>query len=302
MAKKPDKKRIIEMADQRALQIDQLLEAFENLIDKNAGILTAKLISGFLDKLDTKNGLLTAEQNLKKIQLIDRVFSEFASVQGTNIAVALLDDMESIMLLNDEYFKELIGGRQIDNKDIKKILRQRLGIAETGELASNGYMMGLLQDETVKREIIDFAYTRMIPGTGFQEFRAGLKDLIQGDEQRLGSFKRFYRNYAFDTYAQADAMNGALYAKKLDLKYFIYNGGIMRDRKGKVRSRKFCVERAGKVFSTEEAAKWREDPDLTAIDNKASYSWQIQRGGHGCRHSIDYISKEVAFAIRPELS
>lgn len=290
------------MADERAEKIEALLNAFEALIDRNAGILSESLIKGFVDQLEGKDGfILSHEQNLRKLELLDQAYSLFSEKEGMRIATALMDDMEAIMLLNDQYFTELMGGKKVKSDDIKRVIRMRLGIDETGELIRDGYMMGLLQDPTVREQIRSFAFQRVSAGIGFQDFRKGLRDLIAGNDETMGAFKRFYRNYAFDTYAQVDATNGALYAQKLKLKYFIYNGGIMKDKKGKVRSRKFCVERAGKVFSTEEAEKWKNDKDLTAVDSKSTYVWQIQRGGHGCRHSIDWISEELAFQLRPEL-
>jgi hypothetical protein len=303
----PPKKKItaklaIDMGNERAQQIDRLLQAFEDLVDHNAGLLTDGLLQGFVSQLDVKDGIiLSNEQNMRKIQLIDRAYKEFADTKGMKIATALLSDMEGIMLLNDKYFEGLQGGRKVKGDDIKNVIRQRLGINEDGELIRDGYMMGLLDDPSVREEIKSFAFNRMPGGAGFQDFRKGLKELIEGSGNEMGTFKRFYRNYAFDSYAQVDALNGQMYADKLGLKYFIYNGGILRDKKGKVRSRPFCVHRAGKVFSSEEAAKWKDDKELTAVDNKSTYNWAVQRGGFGCRHSIDYISEELAFEMRPEL-
>lgn len=295
-------KEILGKAKDKAEQIDALLEAFEELIDKNASLLTQAIIKSFVDQLDSKNGvILSTAQNLKKVELIDQAYFKFQDQQGMAILSHLMTDMDKIMLLNADYFKELNGGRPIKDEDIKRVLRERLGITSDGELIRDGYMMGLLDDPQVRNEIKQYAYQRMIGGAGFQDFRKGLKALVEGDPDRMGIFKRFYRNYAFDSYAQADATNGALYAQKLGLRYFIYNGGIMRDKKGRVKSRPFCVKRAGKVFSTEEADKWKSDKDLTAVDSRATYVWQTQRGGFGCRHSIDWISEELAQELRPDL-
>jgi hypothetical protein len=77
--------------------------------------------------------------------------------------------------------------------------------------------------------------------------------------------------------------------------YFIYNGGLIET------SRSFCIKRNAGVYSTEEAEKWADDPELTAIESRENYNWLIDRGGFNCRHSIDFIAKEVAFVLRPDL-
>jgi hypothetical protein len=292
----------IRAGNKRAATVDELLLNFEALISGKGELLTDGIIKGFVDKLEAKNGvILSSAQNMKKIALLDQAYLTFQQSHATEIVSTLLTDMDKIMSLNDNYFSELMGGVQIKADDVKRVIRERLGVTASGELIREGYMMGLLQDTTVRNEIRQYAYEKMVGGTGFQDMRKGMRDLIQGEGDKLGVFNRFYRNYAFDSYAQVDATNGKLMADKLGLKYFIYNGGIMRDSKGKSRSRPFCIKRAGKVFSSQEADKWKNDPDLTAIESRDSYNWQIQRGGYACRHSIDYISEELAFSLRPEL-
>jgi hypothetical protein len=163
-------------------------------------------------------------------------------------------------------------------------------------------MQGLLDNSSVKNQIKDFAYKSIITGSGFENLKTGLKQLIIGDPERLGAFQKFFKVYAYDTYSQVDAMNGKLYADALGLKYFIYNGGIIKT------TRCFCYTRSGNTYSTAEASKWDPSKLEDCGENRSkkvqvpvNYNFFIDRGSYGCRHSIDYISKKLAFKLRPDL-
>ena len=168
-------------------------------------------------------------------------------------------------------------------------------------------MQGLLDDVSVRNEIKKFTYQKMIGGTGYEDLRKGLKTLIQGSPEKMGAFEKFHRNFAYDTYVQVDRFNGVLYAEKLGLKYFIYQG-TRRDA-----SRYFCIHRKGRVFTTDEAEEWHKLIGTTVevngkrvqagpiVPDPASYNPLVDMGGYGCVDTVAYISEEVAFAMRPEL-
>jgi hypothetical protein len=80
----------------------------------------------------------------------------------------------------------------------------------------------------------------------------------------------------------------------LGLKWFIYQGSNIKT------TRPFCRKKAGKVFSVEEAAKWRNDPDLVGKSSAATYNPLLERGRYNCRHHIGYISERLAKRLAPE--
>lgn len=74
--------------------------------------------------------------------------------------------------------------------------------------------------------------------------------------------------------------------------YAIYSGGLTSD------SRPFCEERNGKVYTRAEIETWR---DLEWEQKPQNYNPFKDLGGDGCRHKLDWISKQLAEILRPDL-
>jgi hypothetical protein len=97
------------------------------------------------------------------------------------------------------------------------------------------------------------------------------------------------------------------------MRYFIYQGGLIND------SRDFCAAHNNKVWYYKEAFYWGEwtpskgeypsGYEIKQIDiykvpsylNYPDYDPLIDRGGYNCRHSLGWISEDMAFVLRPEL-
>ena len=156
-------------------------------------------------------------------------------------------------------------------------------------------MSGILDDNNVKNDLQRYIFKELFKGVGYEALKEGIRMKIEGQPERFGLFQKHYKTFSFDVYAQLNSYTSKLYADKLGLKHFIYNGGLIAT------SRKFCKKRNGEVFSNDEAELWKSDPTLTAIDNMESYNWLIDRGGYNCRHTIDFIAKEIAYVLRPDL-
>lgn len=298
-------------AEEKAAFIDSQLAKLEKLLDKLGPLLNQQIVDDFLSQLSIENGqVLTDIQNLRTTALIEAAYETFLQQEGFKVVAQMIPDLYELTGLNLDYFTDL-EGMKVNGTDIEKIVNERLGLNDKGELKKKGFMKGLLDDPTVKNDIKQFALDKVMGGTGYEDLRSGLKEKIEGSPDKMGSFKQHYRNTAYDTYAKIDRLNGKLWADKLDLKYFIYAG---TKRKA---SRHFCISKKGKVFSTDEADKWKDEIGITIINNKgkrvpagpivtgedvATYNPLIDCGGYGCVDDIMYISEEIAFARRPDLN
>jgi hypothetical protein len=145
-----------------------------------------------------------------------------------------------------------------------------------------------------------------------KDFIRGLSDIIQGVEGP-GSLEKQYQRFAYDLYQQYDAAYNKSLAEEFDMKYFVYQGGLIED------SRDFCAAHNNKVWSVEESETWYEwtpaegeypegyeikQKDIYEVPSYLGYpGYQplIDRGGYNCRHSIGYITDGLAFDMRPEL-
>ena len=303
-------KQLLELAERKTGYIDDHLLALEKLLDKLSPKLADAIAAEVLSNLDVKDGVIQPTiSNQNKVLAIDSVFNSFMKDEGLKVMTVIANDLMKISSLNEKYFKEL-SGEKIDNKKINDVILNRLGMKEDGTLKRDGFMKGLFENAETKKAITDFAMEKVTNGTGFEDLRTGLKELITGDDKKMGKFKQYYRNAAYDTYVKIDALNGKLYGDKLGLNYFIYAGTRRKT------SRHFCIERKGKVFSREEAEKWHELIGAVTVSNKGkvvpagpilltedatTYNPFIDRGGYGCVDDIMWIGDEVAFSMRPEL-
>lgn len=290
----PTPKEIQRLSYLKALKLEKLIEQIEKRIAESSSDLTKTILTEFVQKLDTQQGRIVAQFDKRTLTLFNRAFKLFEQVSKKSLVKSILDDINTILDDNHDFYKKTVRNT-IEKNDIKKLLNRRLGINENGTLVREGYMNGLLDDTSIRTEIQKHVFREMFKSTGFESFREGLRTFIEGNPERYGVFQKHYKTFSYDAYAQLNSYTSATYAQKLGLSHFIYNGGLIET------SRAFCKKRNAGVYSTKEAEDWKNDPTLTAIANKESYNWLIDRGGYNCRHTIDFIADEIAFVLRPDL-
>lgn len=298
-------------AEEKAKFIDEQLLKLEKLMDKLGVLLNKQILDSYLNELSVENGIiLTDVQNQRKSALIDKAYDFFMQKNGYKVVTTMIEDLYAVSGMNADYFSEL-QGMKINASDIEETINTRLGLNNKGELKRDGFMKGLMDNPSIKDEIKNYVLDKTISGTGYEDLRNGLRDLITGNEEKMGNFKQFYRNTAYDTYARIDALNGKLYGDKIGLNYFIYAG---TRRKA---SRHFCIHKKGKVFSRDEALEWKNLIGTTTTDEVtgkrvlagpivarediATYNPFVDRGGYGCVDDIMWVSDEIAMSMRPEL-
>lgn len=276
--------------------------------DKLAGSLLKDIINEFADKLqkDAGGNIINNSYNLNLIASIETIYTKFSSANLPGIAAQIATGSDKISAYNVDYFSQFDTGTRdyaATTQKTQKIIRDRLGITAEGNgkkvnLKPGGYMDSLLKDNSIKNELKNLSYREVMKGIGFQDFKKGLENFIVGDEQTLGGFKQFYQNYAYDIFVEIDRHESTLLATDLDLKYFIYEGVIIKT------SREFCIKRAGKVFSLKETEQWIDDPWIKLNFDKGyitSYDATHDMGLFRCSHVPRFISKETAEQLRPDL-
>lgn len=146
--------------------------------------------------------------------------------------------------------------------------------------------------KTVANATRAFAVSQMQAGLSFSQVRDGVEEFVKGSGQKLGVVDNFnlVQNRIQDTFAEYDRRLNNEYANRLNLNYFIYQGGEIKT------TRDFCEERNGNVYTREEGNSWN------------SLQWEgkkgnifIDAGGYNCRHYLDWISYELAKQLRPDI-
>ncbi len=289
--------------DAKVDTIRKRTQELENKVNSLADRFLATLINDFVDRLQVKDGIIqNTPANLALLSKIDTLFLEFnAKVAAPEVAGIIKKGLEEIHGYNTDYFSTLATDQAkygTTEKQVKKIIEDRLGFGDKTRLKPGGYMDTMFRDPTIANQIKNFTRTELIKGPGFKSFKDGLRRMIKTDANSMGAFERYYRNYAYDVFVNVDREESLLTAKALDLKYFIYSGTIIDT------SREFCRKRVNEVFTTDETDTWVKDPWIQNALEKgyiASYDPIMDMGLWGCRHVPQFISKETAEALRPDL-
>lgn len=308
----PDKlRRLKELAAEKNAFIENQLTALENLINEAAFTLNESILKDFLSKLSTTEGDLTNDAaNVNKVNLIERIWQAYQDSTGFRVVTAFVSDLQELVGLGSGYYTELIPS-QVASKDVESIIYKQLGIVWEGKewtATPKGYISSLIEDRTIVTELKQVAYQNIIAKNGYESLKTSLSDYLVGQGEEPGEFYKWHKQFAFDTYSEVDRTNAKLHADKLKLKYFLFNGGTVKD------SRIFCIERHGKCFSTEEAEGWRDligktrmvqgktkmvaKPIGPIVDSAETYNPIVQLGGFQCRHSADFVSDEIAEGLR----
>jgi hypothetical protein len=309
------KKKFIAMAHKR----------LDKLIDDLSEDLKEEIINEFADRLEKTGGKVDiSTANLELIRSIDKVYSKFVKEKLQNLVIEIGTGSLAINSYNVDYFGQFDSNeRQFKAtvQKIKRIIRDRLGITQNKDgksftLKDGGYMDSMLQDPTVKNQIKNLSYREVLKGSGYQNLKKQLGELIAGNKEKMGAFQQHYSQYAYDIYVQIDRAEAKLYAESLGLVDFYYEGTIIET------SRMFCVNHAGKLFNMDEAKKWKDligkyetvpgkKPGTTRKmpigpiipeNDIPNYSPIDDMGGIRCRHIPRFISPEIAEKLRMQQS
>lgn len=287
-------KQVLKLINERTKLIDSIIEAMEKEVGAAQADLLRGVVEGLVDKLDhdedgrIKNTLA----NKRKIALVDTVYQKYLSESGIKIVESIVTNVDKVMNFNGRYFSMFTGKAELGKilGETKTIIGDWLGITNRGGLVENGYLKTLLTDPTIRNTVRDSVFKSVISQKGFFETKAELGNYIAGNKEQTGSLQKYYRNFVYDTFNQVDRAQSKIFSDRLKLKYAIYEGGIIKT------SRKWCIDRNGKVFTTEEIQKF--DPPVAKQPN---YDPFTDLGGYSCRHHLNYIPEILAFALRPEL-
>lgn len=288
------------MASQKKLALlrARYLADREKLLARSVSALQIKLYetvyNNYLSSIQQDNGrILNNSTNLELIKGLDGIYRDFNNREQTKTLHQYSSDLLNIPNVNTHYFRPLTDSDPIivsSAKQSKEFISKHLGIDDHGMIKQGGYIDKFLTDKTGLRAIKKTVLKSLTRGEEPRLFQQRLQETIMGNKKSLGTFERYYKNFAYDTYQKFDRATGDIFAENIGLKYFIYSGTLIKT------SRQFCDDHAGKIFSTEDAQQWIEmlnEPDGPIYDEE-TYDPLEDLGGYGCRHSKDYVSNSFA--------
>ena len=275
--------------------INTKLSGMEKSVNGLADTLLSQLITDYLGKFDTKDGvLLSNTHNMSLVTQLEKQFEKFSKK-----AAALNLQYGKDMLKTGTFSKDYYAAFPDVAEETLKSLTSNLGyidkmIGISGDKIISGSFLDTLSTmPEVQNRLKNFVLSNVAGNNSYASYLKGMGEMIKGTAGSEGILQRYYRQYAYDTFNNVDAAINKHYAQGVGFKYFIYHGSVIDT------TRAFCRKRAGKVFSIVETKTWSGDPDL--IGKAAGYVPLIERGRYNCRHSIKYISDVLAFQLRPGL-
>lgn len=283
-----------------------LMKRTQSISDK----LRLIIIRNVIDALDTEAGNI--KNNRYNISKSLQVNSQWKSFVKNDFAKLIKDHISGLGKLgtfNRKYFEVENTGR-INLSEIQAKaeadLNFRLGVTERGSIIEGGYLDRLIQDPTIRNQIINTIQRGITGEVGRTELIESVSNQISGTEQVDGNLTKYVRQYVHDTYSTYDNQMADTFAVKLGLDYAVYAGTEIKT------TRPFCEVRINKVFTREEISKFG-----TSADKYGGYSDKKQGkfqgktdpydpfrdlGGYNCRHSWNWISLNLAKRLRPDLA
>ncbi len=283
--------------------IEQRQEFMKKHIAASERKLYDQVFNKVISQLETDNGnIVSSGKNLTIATDVDGIYKSFNKREYSNILKEFSKDLSKIVNLNTDYFKTIADDttpKRFDsvNSEVKSFMSKRIGLNSKDEIVKDGYLDRLVRDESLKNKIKDSIIKGITNKTPVAQVIKKLETIIVGNPNVDGGLVKHFNQHMHDTYNQFDRTTSKLYAEKLDLRFFIYQGGKIKS------SREFCIQRDNKCFTTQEAEKWASligDEDGPKAD-KNDYNPLVDCGGFNCRHSLDYISDSLAKRYRPEL-
>ncbi len=297
--------------------IDLSRERLNSTVVRLQSKLLDELIAEIITELDIKDGnILDTEKNYRLIAQLDSVYKKFSADQGRILGLEIARVTGKIRVMSENYFSLVLGGKfeQIVEA-ARKATDLRFGI--NGERFVRGGLLEGLFSEFGATEVKQIMSKGVSAQMDMKEFIRQMRGFVAGTAEKEGISERKFKQFAFDVYQQYDATYNMKLAEEFDMKYFVYEGELVKD------SRDFCAAHQGKIFTIEEAQSWNtwtpargqqerafpegweiKQKDIYAVPSYLGYPGYdpiIDRGGYRCQHHLAFVSEEFALEKRPDL-
>jgi hypothetical protein len=287
---KDEKERILNAIKEANKVTESKIQMVEAWLDSFGERVSREVISEVLESLTAFKDMPNTP---RRIGLMSKDIRARLDAVMARVAVLIVEFVEFLLEIVEDvarYFGIFGVKAKATKEAVKLSVRALIGVDR--KFVQGGYIENLVQMQPVREQVLNFARLAAASKMEYSAYQNGVRNLLQSN----GIVQDYFRQYAYDAYNNVREVANAQYAEALSLRYFIYEGSVIDT------TREFCRKKAGKVFSTDEAKTWKNDPDLIEPSTRATYLPLIERGRYNCRHFINYISDELAFALRPDLN
>ena len=277
--------------------IHKALLSFQSDVEDLQDELSKLISDTYTSDFKTKNGLITQSvYNINLQNKIDDVFKVFMLKYQNSVMENFANSLLKLSDINADYFIEL-GFDKTLIKNIQKqtnFIQKSIGLVDN-KIVPGGYFDRISAGIEVRDQLKNYVLRSVNGKKDLKEFQKGFKNLIVGSsDKQNGLLQRYHRQYTYDTLSQVDRAENSFMADQLDLRFFVYEGGLIDD------SREFCINKDGELFHVSEAEEWRNDPNLIDSATSDAYIPLIELGRYNCRHRLRYVTDEMAEELNPD--
>lgn len=308
-------KRISDILNRKQEFIDSQRDKLSNTVIKLQSQLFSDVVDNMVTELDIKDGMIVDNaKNYRLISVLDKTYKNFSKLSSIVMAGKIASDTKIILEMSNKYFASMVKFN-FDTVVSKatKLINLKIGLVDD-KIFKGGWLDSYFTNSPIGTELKQITSQAVTSGMAKREFIKVLKEKITGTTEYTGALERQFNMYAYDLYQQYDAAYNLTIGNELGMNYFIYQGGLIDD------SRDFCAAHNSKVWSRQEAETWEDwvpndgvYPEGWEVKAKDIYSHPgymeipgydpfINRGGYHCRHAIGWISDDIAFDLRPDLT
>jgi hypothetical protein len=270
----------------------KLIESSENkLLKMIRGLQTdmyGSLTDFLLKNAAVENGALKKTSSNYRLALQVKKVEQQLLDKKAEIANFVIKQSRLQLTENVSYFNEFIENtRKLEAARTRATnqLLSRIGV-EGNKVIGEGLLSSIIYDSSYLTAIKKSLVNAVSSGSKLTDLIKGYKTLVVGeDDKSIGMLETHFRTMVFDTFAENDRVIQNNMADELELNHFIFQGGIIKT------TRPFCKQRNDRIYTRAFAEKWR---DLDFKGKTDPYDPFVNLGGHNCRHSIDWISAELA--------
>lgn len=166
--------------------------------------------------------------------------------------------------------------------DDVKYLAKSIGL-NGNKIIKGSFLWNLGQFGEIRQRMQDLIINAIASAQKMNVLVKNIKPLFKSTTQKRSALSNYYLKYAYDPVMHT--LNSASYklAKQYGFTEFLYEGGLIE------KSRDFCVERDGNIYTIEQGQEWN---NLEWKGKIKGVDFFIQLGGYSCRHHLKFIKKD----------
>lgn len=257
-----------EIINERLNRIDSIPDKFINGVGSIQAEIFAELIA-ILGELNLGESFVLNEANLARIEeLMNRYYQSLRSGKYGQYVSWYISQIDEQKNLIDEFA----------NLEYNAAAS---AVAEGVFLSSKKIAIRQLLGDDFKTNFINVVRDNLISSiegqANFTEMVQNMSALFDG-QQRNAQMLNWTKQIASDRFAITDRAYGAAIATDLDLVFFQYLGGLVKD------SRTFCIDRVNKFFHVNEARAWAKLDWAGKFRNTNEENILQWCGGWRCNH------------------